>query len=356
MAKLPNPFKRAEPGGHRIRIGVAGPPGSGKSFSALRIARGIAGMDEAGEWRPFAAIDTEGGRLRHYVKSRRNPEGFVFDTFEMKPPFSPEAFLDLITAADDAGYPCLLWDSASHEWAGAGGVLDSQAKHAATMSARAKGADMTQLAWYEAKKPHHKLWEAFEYLRIPMVLAFRGTFETRSETRFDERTKKKTRIKIETDLKVQAEGSVPFLLTANMILSATRPGIVDLSKNNKLPEQLERAKIFRDGFPITEETGAQLAAWASDEAADRAPVRTLGDVRRDFERALNLIPQAEDKVAALEAISGDEAWDRMHEVLGKSEDGKKISAAFWDRWNKLRTEAQREVQEAEAARAQDQAA
>ena len=188
---------------------MAGPPGSGKSFSALRIARGISGKDTAGEWRPFAAIDTEGGRLRHYVKSRRNPDGFIFDTFEMKPPFSPEAFLELITAADEAGYPCLLWDSASHEWAGAGGVLDSQAKHAQAMSARAKGADMTQLAWYEAKKPHHKLWEAFEYLRIPMVLAFRGTFETRSETRFDERTKRRRASRSKPSSRCRPRGACP---------------------------------------------------------------------------------------------------------------------------------------------------
>jgi hypothetical protein len=41
-------------------------------------------------------------------------------------PFSPARYSEAIAAADKAGYPVIVVDSFSHEWAGDGGVLDMQ--------------------------------------------------------------------------------------------------------------------------------------------------------------------------------------------------------------------------------------
>ena len=97
------PAKRESVG---LILGVAGPSGAGKTFSALRLATGIAGG------KPFAFIDTENRRGLHYA------EQFTFHHASFEPPFTPERYGQAIKAADDAGYPVIVVDSASHEWAG----------------------------------------------------------------------------------------------------------------------------------------------------------------------------------------------------------------------------------------------
>src|SRR3989304_533235 len=87
--------------------GTAGSGGSGKTYSALRLARGLAG--DRGR---VALIDTEAGRALHYA------ERFDFDHCDLKPPFAPSAYADAIAAAEGAGDPGIVGDSLSHEWAG----------------------------------------------------------------------------------------------------------------------------------------------------------------------------------------------------------------------------------------------
>ena len=98
-----------------LLIGLIAPSGGGKTFSAMRLAKGICGE------RPFAVIDTEAGRAKHYA------DQFRFDHGDLHPPFRPDAYTDAIMAADAAGYPCIVVDSMSHEHAGDGGLLDWQA-------------------------------------------------------------------------------------------------------------------------------------------------------------------------------------------------------------------------------------
>lgn len=95
-----------------LLIGLAGGTGSGKTYSAMQLARGLA-KDAR-----FAVIDTENGRAKHYA------DRFQFDHAEIGAPFRPEKYADAIRAADEAGYPVVVVDSASHEWYGDGGCLD----------------------------------------------------------------------------------------------------------------------------------------------------------------------------------------------------------------------------------------
>ena len=109
-------FRRALREKVPLLIGLAGGTGSGKTFSAMRIAKGI--VAETGK--RFAVLDTEAGRARHYA------DQFEFDHGDLAPPFTPERYADAIGAADKAGYPVVVVDSVSHVWAGDGGCLDMQ--------------------------------------------------------------------------------------------------------------------------------------------------------------------------------------------------------------------------------------
>src|SRR5262247_4042993 len=107
-------FRRAVRENVGLILGLIGPSGGGKTFTAMRLAAGIA------QDKPFCVIDTEAGRAKHYA------DVFKFDHGDLGPPFRPAAYADAIKAADDAKYPVIIVDSCSHEWAGDGGILDWQ--------------------------------------------------------------------------------------------------------------------------------------------------------------------------------------------------------------------------------------
>lgn len=82
------------------------PSGGGKTYSALRLATGMA--QKCGS--RVAAIDTENGRIRYYANE------FDFDDMQLEEPYSPEKYMQAIDEAVNAGYKVLVIDSTSHEW------------------------------------------------------------------------------------------------------------------------------------------------------------------------------------------------------------------------------------------------
>ena len=82
-----------------LLIGLAAGTGGGKTFTAMRLASGMA------RGKKFAVIDSEAGRATHYA------DQFDFDHGDLVAPFTPEAYLEAILAADAAGYPVIVVDS-----------------------------------------------------------------------------------------------------------------------------------------------------------------------------------------------------------------------------------------------------
>lgn len=70
-----------------LLLGLVGPSGTGKTFSALRLATGIQRVT-AGE---IFYVDTEARRALHYA------DKFKFRHVDFKPPFGP---LDYLTVID----------------------------------------------------------------------------------------------------------------------------------------------------------------------------------------------------------------------------------------------------------------
>jgi hypothetical protein len=103
-------FQKATKKKSKLRILLEGFSGSGKTYSALTLAKGMGGK--------VAVIDTEKGSASLYSNN------FEFDVCELSPPYSPESYVKAIKAAEDAGYEIIIIDSITHEWSGDGGVLD----------------------------------------------------------------------------------------------------------------------------------------------------------------------------------------------------------------------------------------
>jgi hypothetical protein len=101
--------------GAHLLIQLFGGPRSGKTLTALMLARGIAGPSGK-----IGVLDTESGRANLY--DDKIPGGYFVG--EMTPPFTPERYRLAIEQFVAWGADVLVIDSFSHCWQGPGGVLE----------------------------------------------------------------------------------------------------------------------------------------------------------------------------------------------------------------------------------------
>ena len=235
-----------------LLIGLAGASGSGKTYTAMRMATGIAGD------KPFCVIDTEAGRAKHYA------DAFRFDHGDLAPPFRPDRYAEAIQAADKAGYPVIVVDSMSHEWAGDGGILDWQEEEYQRMGGREA---VKMAAWIKPKGAHKHMVSRLLQVRAHLILCMRAEEKIEMVKGEDGKTKivpKQGPAGFRGWLPV-CEKTLPYELTASFLLTADAPGI---PKPIKLQEQ-HRA-LFPLDEPITEESGRAIAAWAAGGSAPSA--------------------------------------------------------------------------------------
>lgn len=260
-----------------LLIALAGASGSGKTFSALKIARGLARGDDS----KIAFIDTEAGRAKHYAIApgeRQGPERFAFQHGDLRPPFTPEAYADAIRAADAAGFEVIVIDSCSHEYEGEGGLHDmhdalvTEAVEKARRNADDKGwrfdeaqaADRASVgAWKEPKSRHKRFVSRLLQCRAHLILCLRADEKIRIEKVKDDRGRERTVIVQPKDMKPEdrwvpiCEKRFMYEMTLSLILTPQQPGIpIPI----KLQEQ-HRAAVPLDQC-LSEQTGHQLAEWA----------------------------------------------------------------------------------------------
>jgi hypothetical protein len=102
-------IKKASKSQAKARIALMGPPGAGKTFSALNIAKHLGNR--------IILIDTERGSASKYA------DEFDFDVIELDS-FNPKTYIAAIRAAEDTGADVIIIDSLSHAWIGKDGALE----------------------------------------------------------------------------------------------------------------------------------------------------------------------------------------------------------------------------------------
>lgn len=236
-----------------LLIGLAGGTGSGKTLSAMKLAKGLSGDQ------PFAVVDTENGRAKHYA------DDFRFDVTDLAAPFSPARYGEAIAAAASTGYGVIVVDSMSHEHAGDGGLLDMHDAEFERMGGRDS---VNMAAWIKPKSEHKKLVTRLLQIPAHVIICFRA--EQKVEMKKDADGKwqvvpKQSLVGLDGWIPI-SEKNLPYELTISFLLTADQPGI---PKPIKLQEQ-HRPLIPLDQ-PISEETGKLLASWAlgAGEAAPR---------------------------------------------------------------------------------------
>ena len=243
-------FRPAVRSNVNLMIGLAGTSGSGKTYTAFRLATGMSGGKR------FAVVDTENGRASHYADS------FAFDVAELREPFTPERYSDAILAADAAGYPVIVVDSMSHEHAGSGGLLDMQQAEFERMGSR----DAAKMAsWIKPKFEHKRMLQHLLQLKAHLILCFRA--EPKIEmSKVDGKWQvipKPSLTGLDGWIPI-CEKNLPFELTVSIMLMPGQPGIPHPIK----PLQPQHQHLFPLDQVIDERCGEGIAKWAIGQALE----------------------------------------------------------------------------------------
>lgn len=99
----------------KLRLGLSGASGFGKTYSGLLLAYG---MTE--DWTKIAVIDTENGSAELYSDLGE------YNVITLSAPFTPEKYIEAVKACENGGMEVIIIDSITHEWDGKGGCLDIQ--------------------------------------------------------------------------------------------------------------------------------------------------------------------------------------------------------------------------------------
>ena len=228
-------FQKAQKKKSKLRLALTGPAGSGKTWGALQIAKGLGGT--------VAVIDTEHGSASLY-------EHLVdFDVLELQAPYSPERFIEAIDAAEKAGYDTLIIDSSTHEWSGQGGCLEINEE-----IAKSKFRGNTWSAWNETSARHRKFVDRILQSKMHVITTIRSKTETAQQESI---TGKKQVVK----LGMKAEQRDGLEYEFGLVLDIIHDGHFATASK-------DRTGLFvdKDPKPITPETGKTLLNWLESGA------------------------------------------------------------------------------------------
>jgi hypothetical protein len=224
-------IRQAKRSATKLRLLVSGPSGAGKTWGALQVAKGLGGR--------CVVIDTEEGSSDIYDHLHN------FDVIDLKPPFTPERYIEAIEAAEQAGYDVIVVDSITHEWSGKGGCLELVDE-----IARAQFKSNTWGA-YSVITPRHR---AFIDAMLRSSAHIIATGRSKTETaQVDDGGRKKV---AKLGMKVETRDGVEYEFTT----------VLDLIHDGHFATaSKDRTGIFagQDPKPITVETGRKLLAWLS---------------------------------------------------------------------------------------------
>lgn len=254
-------FKKAERSQVKLKVGITGPSGSGKTLGALSLAMQIS---PAGK---IAVIDTENGSAALYS------DRFDFDTLELAPPYLSSKFEQAIDAAAEAGYDVAIIDSASHQWAGEGGILGRKEQ------ADARGGNQWT-NWAPFTKEH----ESFKAAILNAPIHIIGTLRTKQEYVLEDKKGKQVPRKVGM-APIQREG-----------MEYEFSVVFDVQMDHRAKVSKDRTGLFGDDRIIDlidGSVGKELLAWLSTAK----PVVVQKPTEEQVERLLDLAAQVGEKAS-----------------------------------------------------------
>lgn len=276
-----------------ITMGLSGGSGTGKTFTALRMARGLAEASTGKKGAAIGYVDTEGKRALHYKAAFPEMCHFDFTAIDddgVLAGFSPERWIEVIDAAEAAQMPVLIIDSFSHGWEGVGGVLDLHAQVLERLvieaDKRANGrypidpGKYSQLAWAEVKPRYRRLIDRIIRAKTNIIICTRAKPVMQKgfgDKAVNSRATKTRRNDVPWD--PASDGDLMFELTAMVILDPSAPGCP--VHQIKVADQFKN--LFDPRRPMSEDTGFAMGEWAKGQGGAQQQKETM-DFARDKAR------------------------------------------------------------------------
>jgi ABC-type dipeptide/oligopeptide/nickel transport system ATPase subunit len=301
-----------------LLIGLMGCSGSGKTFSALRLATGIQEITGG----DIFFIDTEARRALHYA------DQFKFRHVQFDAPFGSLDYLAAIQSCVQQGAKVIVVDSMTHEHTGPGGYLLTQEAEVDRMAGNdyAKRERVKMAGWIKPSGLRQQMISGILQLNANMVFCFRAKEKTKPVKGGG----------------IQELGFMPvageellFEQTVNCLLMPKSDGVPTWRSDQpgekmmmKLPKQFE--SIFADQKPLDEETGRQLAAWARGGASSSPS----GSTDRKASQAAPTLTQV-GAVAGSDVPTAHEYARRWHTTLDAATPSR--AKQITDEWNAEKT-------------------
>lgn len=245
-------IKPATRQGVKPLIALYSESGCGKTYSALLLARGLAG--------PGGKIvmgDSESGRGSLYADIA---EIAGYETFDLTAPFTPARYVEAVDAIEQAGAAIGIIDSGSHEWEGMGGVLDMAG------DIEEKSGKTGLHCWKTPKFEHAKFVQRLLRTKIPFIVCLRAKYKSRQKK--DDKGKTII-VKDETTSPIQAEDFI-FEATCHAEILPNHSIVVTKCSHPALRDCFPKDQTE----PIAIKHGAALAKWcasAGSPAVEKVP-------------------------------------------------------------------------------------
>ena len=222
--------------------------GCGKTYSALLLARGLAGPKGK-----IVVADSESGRASLYADVL--PGGF--ETFELAAPFSPARYVEAVDSIEASGAAVGIIDSGSHEWENIGGVLDMAAEN------EQRSGKPGLHCWKTPKFEHQKFIQRLLRTKIPLIICLRAKYKSRQTKNEQGKT---VILKDETTSPIQAEDFI-FEATCHFEILQNHSIILTKCSHPSLRDCFPKDKTT----PITIQHGELLAGWCASAGGSPAP-------------------------------------------------------------------------------------
>lgn len=214
----------------KLRLGMSGASGFGKTYSALLLAYGM-----TNDWSKIAVIDTENGSAELYSNLGE------YNVLNLSAPFAPEKYIEAITTCENAGIEVIIIDSISHEWEGKGGCLDIHAELGGQFA-----------HWAKVTPRHNAFIQSILQSKCHVITTVRRKQD------YDMVKNEKGRVEpVKVGLKEVTRDGFEYELTVNFEI---------LNEKHLVKASKDRTSMFANEpeFVITTETGKKILDWCEN--------------------------------------------------------------------------------------------
>lgn len=262
----------------KIKMALQGSAGSGKTFSSLLLAKGLTNSD----FSKVAIIDTENGSADLYAHLGN------YNVVSLKPPFTPQQYVDAITLCENTGMEVIIIDSISHCW---DYLLDYHSSLA--------GNSFTN--WAKIKPLEKQFVDKILQSNAHII----ATMRTKQDYVLNQKDGKMIPEKV--GLKAVQRDGLDYEFTL----------VFDVDIKHFAVSSKDRTELFmgKPEFQITEQTGVKILNWCNSGKLDRYRENN-SNYNHYYEEKVNKLPVIKPEVA-FQPKSNLSSEQEVFEAIGR---------------------------------------